>query len=108
TNALPGGIHVNHYFTGSQYWYIRTNAPRGLIHYDRTPIRFTQDNDFNTGKKPHRAMQTLYAGGLGTSGILTQVTANQNDVVYMMAESNTAAATTDYQSNTTTAALDWS
>lgn len=48
TNALPGGVKVNHYFTGTHYWYIRTNAPRGMIHYERTPIRFTQDNDFDT------------------------------------------------------------
>jgi len=48
TNALPGGIKVNHYFSDSDAWFIRTNAPRGLIGYQRRAIEFTQDNDFDT------------------------------------------------------------
>jgi len=48
TNALPGGIKVNHYFSDSDAWFIRTNAPRGMIGYQRRPIEFTQDNDFDT------------------------------------------------------------
>jgi hypothetical protein len=48
TNALPGGIKVNHYFTDTDAWFIRTNAPRGMIMYQRRPVEFTQDNDFDT------------------------------------------------------------
>lgn len=48
TNALPGGIKVNHYLTDQDAWFIRTNAPRGLIHYQREAASFTQDNDFDT------------------------------------------------------------
>jgi hypothetical protein len=53
-------------------------------------------NDGNDGKSPNSAFKTLVHAQL-------MATANQNDVVYMCAESNTASATTDYQS----AALDW-
>ena len=48
TNALPKGIKVNHYFTSSTAWFIRTNAPRGMICYERKKAEFTKDNDFNT------------------------------------------------------------
>jgi hypothetical protein len=48
TNALPKGIKVNHYFSESDAWFIRTNAPRGLICYQRRAVEFTQDNDFDT------------------------------------------------------------
>lgn len=48
TGALPGGIKVNHYFSDTDAWFIRTNAPRGMMMYQRRPIEFTQDNDFDT------------------------------------------------------------
>jgi hypothetical protein len=52
-------------------------------------------NDGNTGKRPDQALKTL-------SQAHTLATANQNDVVLLYAESNTASATTDYQSSTLT------
>jgi len=53
-------------------------------------------SDYNSGKSPHRALKTL-------SAALDKATADNGDVVYLIAESNTAANTTDYQ----TEALDW-
>jgi len=49
TSALPKGIKVNHYFSDADAWFIRTNAPRGMIHYTRRKAALTKDNDFNTG-----------------------------------------------------------
>ena len=53
-------------------------------------------SDNNSGKRPDRAVKTL-------AKALSLATADQNDVVYLFSESNTAAYTTDYQSST----LDW-
>lgn len=53
-------------------------------------------NDDADGSSPDSALQTL-------ARALELATANQNDVVFLMAESNTASGTTDYQST----ALDW-
>lgn len=53
-------------------------------------------SDGNLGNSPDRAFKTL-------AKALAMATANQNDVVYLFAESNTAANTTDYQAT----ALDW-
>lgn len=52
--------------------------------------------DTNDGMTPQTAVATV-------AKALSLATANQNDVVYLIAESNTAASTTDYQ----TALLDW-
>jgi hypothetical protein len=48
TNALPKGIKVNHYFSDTDAWFIRTNAPRGMIMYQREEYSFGTDNDFDT------------------------------------------------------------
>lgn len=45
---FPEGIMVNHYLTDTDAFFIRTNAPSGLVHFERTPVEFTQDNDFDT------------------------------------------------------------
>jgi len=48
TNALPGGIKMNHYFTAPNAWFLRTNIPNGMKYYERVGISFDQDNDFDT------------------------------------------------------------
>lgn len=59
-------------------------------------VKPSTGNNSNTGKSPSQAFKTL-------AQALSAATANQNDIVFLMAESNTAASTTDYQST----ALDW-
>jgi hypothetical protein len=47
---LPGGIKVNNYFTDTNNWFVRTNVPTGgLMKFLRRPVKFEQDNDFDTG-----------------------------------------------------------
>lgn len=64
TNALPGGIKVNHYFTDSDAFFIRTNAPRGMIGYQREAVSFDQDNDFDT-KNAKAAAYERYSFSIG-------------------------------------------
>lgn len=59
-------------------------------------VKPSTGSDGNTGKSPAKALKTL-------AKALSLATANKNDVVFLIAESNTAASTTDYQST----ALDW-
>lgn len=87
-----------------------TNYPNGATSFG-TPLPITMvgptqgnyyfvkphsGNDGNNGRSPSQAVATL-------AQALSLATAGQNDVVFLMAESNTAANTTDYQS----VALDW-
>lgn len=48
TNALPDGVKGNVYLTDQDAWFVRTNAPNGLQHFEREAISFDQDNDFDT------------------------------------------------------------
>lgn len=50
TGMFPKGIKVNHYLTDTDAFFIRTNVPNGtgLVYFQRVPIEFTQDNDFDT------------------------------------------------------------
>lgn len=48
TNALPGGVKMNHYFTAANAWFLRTNVQNGMKYYERVGIQFDQDNDFDT------------------------------------------------------------
>lgn len=45
---LRGGVMVNHYLTDAGAWFVKTDAPDGLMGFQRTPFEFTQDNDFDT------------------------------------------------------------
>jgi hypothetical protein len=45
--AIPE-IVVNNYLTDSDAWFIRTNAQDGLCWFDREPVQFTKDEDFDT------------------------------------------------------------
>jgi hypothetical protein len=48
TNALPGGIKVNHYFTDSDAYFLRTNVTDGMKCYQRDSYDLKKDNDFDT------------------------------------------------------------
>jgi hypothetical protein len=53
TNALRAlgvipKVEVNHYLTDADAWFVRTNAPDGLCWFDREPVQFTKDTDFDT------------------------------------------------------------
>lgn len=47
-NGVIPKLVVNHYLTDSDAWFIRTDCPNGMLFFDREPIRFDQDNDFDT------------------------------------------------------------
>ncbi len=48
TNALPSGIKVNHYFSDSDAFFMRTNCPDGMKHYQRHSYDLKPDDDFDT------------------------------------------------------------
>jgi len=48
TNAIPGGIKINHYLTDVDAFFLRTNCPDGMKHYQRHSYDLKQDNDFDT------------------------------------------------------------
>lgn len=47
-NIFPKGILTSVYLTDTDAWFIQTDCPEGLTHYNRMPWTFDQDNDFDT------------------------------------------------------------
>lgn len=48
TGELPGGIKVNHFFTDTDAFFMRTNCPDAMKNYQRYKTDLEQDNDFDT------------------------------------------------------------
>jgi hypothetical protein len=69
TNALPGGIHVNHYFTAPHAWFLRTDCPNGMTAFWRDQPEFAQDNDFDTKNAKASAYMRLSVGVTDKRGI---------------------------------------
>ena len=62
TNAFPGGIKMNHFFTNASYWFVRTNCPNGMQMCWAEKPNFAQDNDFDT-KNAKAASYMLFSVG---------------------------------------------
>lgn len=59
---FPNGIKVNHYFTDTDAWFIRTNIPDGLKYFTRRGMEFGQDNDFDTESARYKATERYSFG----------------------------------------------
>ncbi len=61
---ILGDVIVNHYLTDQDAWFLKTNAPDGLISMRRREMEFDQDNDFDT--ETAKAKSTIrYVPGWG-------------------------------------------
>lgn len=59
---LPNGFTVNHYLTDTDAFFIKTNIPNGLTHFNRVGAEFTQDNDFDTSNAKAKAYERYSVG----------------------------------------------
>ncbi len=66
---FPEGIKVNHYLTDTDAWFLRTDAPDGLKCFQRRPLQFTMDNDFDTENAKYKATERYSFGWTDPRGI---------------------------------------
>jgi phage major head subunit gpT-like protein len=59
---FPGGAKVNHYFTDTNAWFIRTNIKDGMKYFQRRPMEFTIDNDFDTENAKYKYTERYSVG----------------------------------------------
>ena len=59
---FPGGINVNHYFNDTDAWFIRTDVMEGMKHFQRRPLQFAIDNDFDTENAKFKAVERYSFG----------------------------------------------
>ncbi|MES2904547.1 MAG: Mu-like prophage major head subunit gpT family protein [Pseudomonadota bacterium] len=62
TLGLVPEIVINHYLDDPDAWYLQTNAPNGLISYQRRALALEKDNDFDTENRKHKATERYSAG----------------------------------------------
>lgn len=46
---FPGGVHINHRFTDTDGWFIKTDVKNGFKYFQRTPLQIAEEGDFTTG-----------------------------------------------------------
>ena len=59
---VPEGYSVNHYLTDSDSFYIITDVPNGLRHFERTALETSMDGDFDTGNVRYKARERYSFG----------------------------------------------
>jgi hypothetical protein len=59
---LPQGYVVNHYLTDTDAFFIKTDAPRGFVHFERLPITTKMEGDFDTGNVRYKARERYSFG----------------------------------------------
>jgi len=62
TGMLPGGYHVNHRFTDTDAWFIRTDCPDGMKHFERVGISTKMEGDFESGNMRYKARERYSFG----------------------------------------------
>jgi len=68
TNAIksmgmvPEGYAVNDFLTDPDAWFVKTDAPRGFIHFERTPMATNMEADFDTGNMRYKARERYSFG----------------------------------------------
>jgi len=67
--AIPDGYAVNHYLTDTDAWFIITDVPNGMKHFERSPMTTSMDGDFNTGNVRYRARERYSFGVSDPLGI---------------------------------------
>lgn len=62
TGAFPKGIIMNSYLTDQDAFFVRSNAPRGMVMFQRRALAVTTDNDFDTENAKFKATERYSMG----------------------------------------------
>ena len=66
---VPQGYRVNNYLTDTDSWYITTDVPNGMKHFERTPLSTKMEGDFDTGNVRYKARERYVFGVSDPRGI---------------------------------------
>tara|TARA_R110000787_G_scaffold4802_2_gene18344 strand:+ start:53 stop:622 length:570 start_codon:yes stop_codon:yes gene_type:complete len=59
---LADGYTVNHYLTDTDAFFIKTDAPNGFKHFERSPVKTSMEGDFDTGNVRYKARERYSFG----------------------------------------------
>ena len=60
--TIPEGYTVNHFLTDVNAWFLLTDVPNGLKHFERTPLQNSMDGDFDTGNVRYKSRERYSFG----------------------------------------------
>lgn len=60
--SIPEGYRVNHYLTDTDAWFMTTDVPNGMKHFERTAMATSMDGDFDTGNVRYKARERYSFG----------------------------------------------
>jgi len=66
---IPGGYSVNHYLTDTDAFYLITDVPNGMKHFERAPLTTKMEGDFDTGNVRYKARERYVFGVSDPRGI---------------------------------------
>jgi hypothetical protein len=67
--SIPEGYAVNHFLTDVNAWFLTTDVPNGLKHFERTPLQNSMDGDFDTGNVRYKSRERYSFGWSDPLGV---------------------------------------
>ena len=67
--SIPEGYTVNHFLTDTNAWFLTTDVPNGLKHFERTALSNSMDGDFDTGNVRYKSRERYSFGWSDPLGI---------------------------------------
>jgi hypothetical protein len=67
--TVSGGYTVNHFLTDTNAWFLTTDVPNGLKHFERSALQTSMDGDFDTGNVRYKARERYSFGWSDPLGI---------------------------------------
>ena len=68
--SIPEGYTINHYLTDTNAWFLCTDVPNGLKHFERMALTTGMDGDFDTGNVRYKARERYSFGFSDPLGVL--------------------------------------
>jgi hypothetical protein len=60
--SIPEGYCINHYLTDTDAWFLLTDCPNGMKHFERVKLSTGMDGDFDTGNVRYKARERYSFG----------------------------------------------
>ena len=67
--VVPEGYTINHFLTDPNAWFLTTDVPNGLKHFERIALQNSMDGDFDTGNVRYKSRERYSFGWSDPLGI---------------------------------------
>jgi len=67
--TISGGYTINHFLTDPNAWFLTTDVPNGLKHFERMALDTKMDGDFDTGNVRYKARERYSFGWSDPLGV---------------------------------------